>query len=339
MKIKVKLIGQESSAGRGVGFYHDFLEESLKALPGIQLTDSDPDIVHYTFFDLFHPTLPFAKDKPTVVTVHDLTPLVLPDLYPKGVKGTLKLIRQRLSLAGAKAIITDSHCSKKDLVHYFRLPSSKIYVTPLAADPVYQKNVSQEQLDAISKKYHLPSEFILTVAGGPNPNKNLPFLAEATEELHIPLVIVGGGVVKPLPEGKLHAELRDLAKLKTYNHLILPGFVPTEDLSAIYRLATLYCQPALYEGFGLPLLEAMICGCLIVSSNTSSLPEIYPDKSITFNPKSKSSLLKALEKALNLTDHQKQHYIRASQHKSFDFSWSKTARMTEAVYQRVLGRN
>lgn len=336
MPIKVKLIGQKSSSGRGVGYYRDFLERSLNSLPDIDLVNTGEDIDHYTFFDLFYPTLPFHKSKPTVVTVHDLTPLVLSELYPKGIKGTFNLIHQRLSLMNVQAIITDSHCSKKDLSLLFHLSEDKIFAIPLASDPEYQKHVSEETLKTVAGKYNLPSEFILTVAGGPNPNKNLPALAEACSELHIPLVIVGGGVAKKLPDGPVHPELRDLVKLQTYRHVMILGFVPTPDLSAIYRLSNLYCQPSLYEGFGLPLLEAMNTGTLVVSSNKSSLPEIYSDKTITFNPSSVGSMVKALEKALNLTDHQKQHYIRAAQHKAYDFSWDLTARATLSVYKRVL---
>src|SRR5258708_1250904 len=145
--VKVRLIGQLSSSKRGVGVYYDSLRSSLKNQSGIYLTDADPDVVHYTFFDLFYPTLPFVKDKPTVVTIHDLTPLVLSNLYPKGIKGFFNLVLQRVSLFNVSAVITDSNCSKEDISRIFRLPKRKIFVTSLAVDPAYQKSVQKKFLN------------------------------------------------------------------------------------------------------------------------------------------------------------------------------------------------
>lgn len=333
--MKVKLIGQASSKGRGVGFYHEFLKKTLSTLPEIELVNQNQDLVHYTFYDLFFHTLPFKKEIPTVVTIHDLTPLVLPQLYPRGIKGNLNLFLQRLSLKNIAAVITDSDNSKKDLVDYFHLNENKVFVTPLAVDPIFKKTLSRLKLKQIAKKYRLPADFVLTVTAGPNPNKNLPLLAKATNELHIPLVIVGGGMLQKVTN---HAELKDLKALRTYKHIITPSFIPTEDLLGFYKLADVYSQSSLYEGFGLPLLEAMTAGCLCISSNTSSLPEIYPKKTITFNPYHYHDLLSSLEKALNLKDHFRQTYVRALQHKASDYAWLKTAQKTLAVYNQVLNQ-
>ncbi len=336
--MKVHLIGQPSSQNRGVGFYHQFLSQSLGRLPEIQLVDDNPDLVHFTFFDLFYPTLPFYKNYPTVVTIHDLTPLVLSRLYPKGIRSSLNLLRQRLSLTNIRAIITDSQNSKRDLIRLLKIDPSIIFSVPLAVDPIYTRSITKNQIKDVAKRYHLPHEFVLTVAGGPNPNKNLPALSEATQALHIPLVMVGGGLAQPLPKGKVHAELRDLQRIHTYHHVVLPGFVPSDDLLAFYKLASVYCQPSFYEGFGLPILEAMTAGCLVISSNTSSLPEIYPSHTLTFNPYHPVELRQALETSLNLKDLPRQHYIRAGQQRAADFSWGKTAQFTLEVYKQILGK-
>jgi glycosyltransferase involved in cell wall biosynthesis len=333
-KIKVFLNSGDHSKGRGVGFYADNLAKALDKVSEVTLTNKNPDIIHYPFFDLFYPTLPLKKEKPTIVTIHDLTPLVLSGRYPKGIRGTLNLARQWLSLQSVSAIITDSISSKNDIEKLMRIPAEKIFVTPLAIDPIYKKEISEDKLKEVKKRLHLPNKFILTVAGGPNPNKNLPSLAEVTDRLDIPLVIVGKGMLQEVKE-PVHPELIDMVRLKVYKHLILPGFVSNEDLSALYRLASLYVQPSLYEGFGLPLLEAMTAGCLVASSNTSSLPEIYHENALIFNPRKLSSMEKAIKKALTLSPKAKQLKIEEAKAKANTFTWSKTAKATLLVYNRV----
>ncbi len=333
-EIKVFLNSGGHSFGRGVGVYAEHLAKALSKLSEIRLTETDPDIIHYPFFDPFYLTLPLKKEKPTVVTIHDLTPLVMSARYPKGVRGTVNLFRQWLSLRSVSAVITDSENSKKDIIRIFRFPAEKIFVIPLAVDDFYKKEPTAKKLAEVKKRYSLPDRFVLTVAGGPNPNKNLPSLAEVTDRLDIPLVIVGKGmlqkVVKPV-----HSELIDLVRLQVYNNVLYPGFIPTEDLCALYHLASLYVQPSFYEGFGLPLLEAMTAGCLIASSKTSSLPEIYPPRTIVFNPKKLNSMEKAIQKALNLKPQQKLKKIQEAKKRAADFSWTKTAQATLLVYQAL----
>ena len=336
-KINVFLDSGSHSQGRGVGFYTDNLSRALAKLPEISLTEVDPDLIHYPFFDLFYHTLPIKKTKPTIVSIHDVTPLVMSGRYPKGIRGSLNLARQWLALQSVSAVITDSENSKTDIEKYLRVPKEKIFVTPLAVDSLYSKEIPKEKLTEVKKRLDLPGKFILTVAGGPNPNKNLPSLAEVTDRLGIPLVIVGKGMLQEVRE-PVHPELIDMVRLKVYKHLILPGFVSNDDLSALYRLATLYVQPSLYEGFGLPLLEAMTAGCLIASSNSGSLPEIYHENAITFYPRKLSSIEKAIKKALNLSPKVRQTQIAEAKVKATTFSWQKTATATLQVYQKILGR-
>ncbi|NCP47331.1 hypothetical protein COT86_03560 [Candidatus Collierbacteria bacterium CG10_big_fil_rev_8_21_14_0_10_43_36] len=333
--IRIYIAGSDHSSGRGVGVYADHLIQSLGKLSGIMLTDKDPDIIHYPFFDLFYPTLPLKKEKPTIVTIHDLTPLVMADRYPKGIRGTIKLLLQWYSLRSVSAIITDSENSKKDIEKYFRISPHKIFVTPLAVDDDYRQGPSAAKLKVVKSKYHLPDKFILTLAAGPNPNKNLPSLAEVTDRLGIPLVIVGKGMLKEVVK-PVHPELIDLVRLQVYNHVLYPGFVSNEDFNAMFHLTSLYVQPSYYEGFGLPLLEAMTSGCLIASSNTSSLPEVYHDEAITFNPRKLKSMEKAIGKALKLSPSAKAKQISLAKEKAKTFSWSKTAKLTEQVYRTVL---
>lgn len=333
--IKVSIPDRGHSSGRGVGYYSEFLKKSLSEQKDIILTDKNPDLIHYPFFDLFYHTLPYKHDRPTVVTLHDVTPLVMSDRYPKGVRSSINLFRQWLSLRNVSAIITDSQNSKEDIQKYLFIKPEKIYVTPLACDPGYKDTPTQKQLLEVKKKYNLPDKFILTVPGGPDPNKNIPSLAEVTERLGVPLVAVGSSFLQKV-QHPVPPELLDLVRLGVYKHIITPGFVPTNEVNAMYHLASLYASTSLYEGFGLPLLQAMATGCLFVSSRTSSLPEIYHEGAITCNPKSLKSIEKAVKKALNLTPTQKRELIAAAKAKAAEFTWKKTADMTMDVYKKIL---
>ena len=298
-KIKVSIVGGGHSSGRGVGVYAENLSRALAKLPEIKLTDQAPDLIHFPFFDIFYATLRSRQAKPVVVTVHDLTPLVMSDRYPKGILSTINLFRQWLALRNVSAIITDSENSKKDIVSYYRISPEKVFVTPLAVADDYKKQPSASELAGVKKKYHLPEKFILVLASGPDPNKNLPSLAEVTDRLGLPLVIAGN-VLREV-ESPVPPELIDVVRLKVYNHIIYPGRIPNEEFNALLHLASLYVHPSYYEGFGIPLLEAMTAGCLVATSKTSSSPEIYHEGAITFNPHKISSIQKAIELCITIT--------------------------------------
>ena len=335
-KIKVNLSIDSHSTGRGIGFYAHNLKKALAKVPDLELTDQHPDLIHYPYFDLFYPTLKITHT-PTIVTLHDLTPLVLSSLYPKGLKGSINLWRQSLALKKATAIITDSQNSKIDIINYLHIPSQKIHVIPLAVDPIYSTKLAPKQLSQIKQKYSLPDKFVLYV-GGVNPNKNLPRLIQACLDLNLKLILVGSEFTQPLSL-PVHPELKDLQiiqkSIQQHDSIHAPGFVSNEDLVGIYQLASVYCQPSLYEGFGLPLLEAMTAGCPIISSHSSSLPEIYPANTITFDPENQLSLNKALEAVLKLSPKQKLTLVKLGQARAKDFSWAKTAELTTKVYRSI----
>jgi len=343
--LRVHIPTDSHSTGRGIGFYTSNLIDALKKIKDIKLVDTQPDLIHYPYFDLFYPTLNPPKNIPSIVTIHDVTPLVLSRFYPKGIKGRFNLFKQKQALKRVTAVITDSNNSRQDIIKHLRVPENKIHVTPLAVDPFYSKPVSSKAISEVKAKYSLPDVFLLYV-GGVNPNKNLPRLITAATKLNLPLVLVGSEFTRPTPpisslKAKLglqsvHPELKDLRfikhSLETNPLLHALGFVSNQDLSAIYRLALAYCQPSLYEGFGLPVLEAMSAGCLIVGSNQSSLPEIYPPQAITFDPKSTQSMLNALKKVIGLKPKDRETLIKLGLERSKDFSWDATARLTATVY-------
>ena len=158
------------NAHRGVGAYTRLLIEQLQQSDKLQLYTSGVgvppgvkiDLVHYPFFDLFFPTLPFFKKTKTVVTVHDVIPLKFPDHYRPGKKGSLNLIRQSLAVRKADAIITDSESSKSDIHHFLKISNSKIFTIPLAANPELKKT-DRETTRQVMTELDMPSDYILYV--------------------------------------------------------------------------------------------------------------------------------------------------------------------------------
>jgi len=319
----------------------DFRAENWKLLPCRQAGKTEKyDLFHYPYFDLFYTTLPIKKPAKTVVTVHDVIPLIFPDHYPPGIKGKIRFEIQRFSLRSASAVITDSENSKKDIINYLGYPSKNIYVIYLAPGDYLKPEGNQNILDEARKKYHLPKRFVLYV-GDINYNKNIPGLVKACAKIKIPLVIVGRQAVQKDID-RTHIENRDLVWLQDYHRklitdnrrLILTGFVPQEELPAIYSLASVYCQPSFYEGFGIPVLEAMACGCPVASSNTSSLPEICGDAALIFDPNDYNGIGRALMKVLGDSILRK-NLINKGYEQTKKFSWGRTARETIEIYRKV----
>jgi len=338
---------------RGVGTYTNQLVESLKSLNipnfSFQLIEGggiikDCDLIHYPFFDPFFLTLPLKKEKPTVVTIHDVTPLIFPEHYPPGIRGTIKFQIQKFSLKGTKAVITDSENSKKDIFKYLNYPKEKIYVIPLAPGKEFKPITNHQSLTTIKRKYCLPSQFVLFV-GDVNYNKNIPglikafsrFLLQTSEHSSrssFKLVLVGKAFLdESLKEAKEILQL--INSLKLSKKVVRLGWIPTEDLVGIYNLATVYCQPSFYEGFGLPVLEAMACGCPVVVANTSSLPEICGGATVLVDPYNINDIAIGIKKILcdiSIYDMLRKKGLKWVK----NFSWKKVVQKTYEVYQKVV---
>lgn len=330
---------------RGIGFYLNHLRDSLvEHYPkniyhffsrGEKLFKTI-DIVHYPYFEPFFLTLPFLKRYKTVVTVHDLTPFVFPEDFPPGKKGRLKWQIQKYNLRRSEAIIADSQCSKKDIQRFCQIDEKRIHVVYLAAGEEF-KEIPANDVAEIKKKYNLSSEFALYV-GDVTWNKNLPRLVRACIQIKKPLVMVGKALIDPV-ENKNNPWTKDLAKtqeLVKNNPLIrLLGFVPNEDLIALYNAATVFVMPSLYEGFGLPVLEAMASGCPVVTTREGSLPEVAGDAAVYVDAHNIDSIGKGILEVMVNKNLQKQMsgkgFLQASK-----FSWEKTVKETMGVYEKVL---
>jgi glycosyltransferase involved in cell wall biosynthesis len=271
-------------AGRGIGFYTKHLLAELKKLD-VEIQEFSTlneinlaDLIHFPFFDISRRSLQWKYTLPTIVTIHDLIPVKFYEHYPLGVKSGLNWQWQKRAIKNIDQIITDSECSKKDIIELLKIPEDKIKVVSLAAASGFRVINDQKILKAIKQKYNLPEKFGLYV-GDVNWNKNLTGLANSCLSADLDLVVIGKGFSY---QGDLNHP--ELAELKQFRQIVEGksnvhqlGFVETEDLVAIMNLATIYLQLSRYEGFGLPILEAQACGVPVIASNRSSLPEVAGD--------------------------------------------------------------
>lgn len=330
---------------RGVGFYSLNLFKALcklndnnqYILKKEKSSGLEADLIHYPYFDPFFLTLPLIKTRPTVVTVHDLIPLKFPKHFKAGFKGKIKWSIQKFSLKQVKAIITVSESSKKEIIEIIGFPKKRIFPIHLAASEEYKKLEIRNWQLKIRKRLHLPKTFLLYV-GDINWNKNIKGLIEAfkivkNKNNELKLILTGPAFANNnLKELK---EIKNLIKkLKLENETRLLGFIPTIDLVKIYNLATLYIQPSFYEGFGLPVLEALSCGCPVLCSNQASLAEVGGRAVEYFNPNNKNEFIKKLVDLIANKEKLKALSVLGLR-QAEKFSWRKTALKTRKVYEKV----
>lgn len=332
-----------ANAIRGIGRYTRELVSGLRALSTEHTfyTSQDQstgkiDLIHYPFFDLFFPTLPLRKRTKTIVTVHDVIPLLFPKHYPPGIRGSLGLLHQKVSLRSVAHIITDSESSKRDIIEHLRWRSEHISVVPLAASPLIARPTTAV-CEKVRKSYGLPKHFTLYV-GDINYNKNIPFLLSAIQKVpRLSLVLVGKAFHNiAVPEGRaIQDAIRTFQLEKKVRIIDSLGPDAMTELSAIYALATVYVQPSLYEGFGLPVLEAMQAKTPVVCARAGSLPEVAGDAAQYFHPMEEESLVAALQRVLRYTKLQRASMVKKGIAQAAQFSWQRTAQETLAVYMKV----
>ena len=292
------------------------------------------DVVHYPYFDLFFNTLPIKKKTSRVVTIHDVIPLVFPKHFPSGIKGNINLLLQKQALKNVDAIICDSNTSKKDIIEILAMPEDKIHVIYLSAGKEFKPISDKNLLSTVAKKYDLPQEFVLYV-GDINWSKNIPNLLKAVKRANVNLVMIGEALTdKSLPETKSINNL--ISELKIENRVLKTGYVKGDDLVAIYNLAPLTVLPSFYEGFGLPVLESMVCGTPVICSNVASLAEIGKDAAVFCDPTDPSDISKKIDATLKLTTTQKEKASKKLINHANKFSWEKVAQETIKIYGSLL---
>jgi len=273
--------------------------------------------------------IPYRVKTPTkIVTIHDLA-YFLPEFNAYPMEDTLYMKKMiRSSCKRADKIIAVSENTKRDIVNILKIDKAKIQVVYEAADPKYKSIKSENRLEEVRNQYRLPEDFIL-FTGGISPRKNLLRLVKAFNGISnkIPhhLVITGG-------KGWKNKEIiRAMDKNKKILRL---GFVEDEDMPALYNLADLYVYPSLYEGFGLPILEAQACGCPVICSNTSSIPEVGRESVTYFDPINIVELQKKIIRLVG-NDRLRSNLVRKGMKNTKEFSWDKSARELLEICSKV----
>jgi glycosyltransferase involved in cell wall biosynthesis len=291
-----------------------------------------------TRMDLLHSmafVTPLISPWPTVVTVYDLSFVHYPAAFPAARRTYLRLLAQ-LSCRRAGRVIAISESTRRDIVKQWGLPASKITVAYPGVGERFQP-LPADQVAAFRARHKLPETFILHV-GTLQPRKNLVRLIQAYRQLQtdVKLALVGG-------KGWLYQEILDeIERLNLQNDVIMPGYVPADELPLWYNAAAALAYPSLYEGFGFPVVEAMACGTPVVTSNVSSMPEAAGtgDKraALLVDPHDTGALVDALDRIL-VDRALREELQNKGLKQSARFTWQQTAAATVAAYQHVLGQN
>ena len=285
---------------------------------------------------LFNPTdsIPlFARCK-KIMTFHDAAWYVFPQFHPRTVVYYVKLIMP-MYLRRSDVVISVSNRAKQDIGIYTGTDLRKVKTIYLAADKGFSQTPDESMLKAIRAKYSLPERFILNV-GHIYPSKNPKNILRAYAKLRgkIPHKLVMAGGMR----WKYADELKPLEEYALHDDVVFLGLVPHEDLPAIYRMADLFLFPSKYESCPVALLEAMACGCPVVSSPVGGIPEVAGDAAILVDPNDPEAIAEAVYRVL--TDEQlRQELSRRSLEQSKHFTWEKCARETLALFESVSDGN
>lgn len=286
-----------------------------------------PDLVHFPHFNV-----PIFFKFPFVVTIHDLILTKYPSrrattLSP--IKYFMKNILYRIIISHAvkysKAIIAVSEFTKKDIIDFFRISDKKVFVT---YEGVSRALAINNENSNVLENLNIKKDFLFYV-GNAYPHKNLEFLISSFNKFknleNYELVLVG-------KEDYFYKRLKTFVKDGNFKNIIFAGFVDDENLSVLYKKCSAYIFPSLCEGFGLPPLEAMTNGAIVLSSNYSCLPEILKDSAIYFDPKDANDFIIKLEKILSNGPLKEELRIK-SQELLKNYSWEKMAEQTLEIYK------
>jgi glycosyltransferase involved in cell wall biosynthesis len=282
--------------------------------------------------DVFHATehlLPRLKKTRSVFTLHDLIFQFDPDSHKPLNIAFLKTLMPRF-LKTADAIIAVSENSKRDAINLYGIPADKIHVIYEGVDPKFTPITDPDRLSHVRSKYHLPDRFILHV-GTIEPRKNLPLLFEVAAQTKEHVVVAGklGWLTDPI--------LAKVKELGVEDHVTFTGFVDDDDLPAVISAADVLAMPSKYEGFGLPILEAMACGTPVVASNAASLPEVGGDAALYAWHDDVRSWISLLTLALDESELRSALRERGLR-QAAKFRWETMAQQTLQVYRTVMER-
>lgn len=297
-----------------------------------------PNALNELHADLYH--IPqngigfdFDTEIPTIITIHDLIPYIMPETVGTGyLERFLRDIPNIIS--NSCGILTVSECSKKDILRFFNFyPEDKIFVTPLAANKLFKPLAKNNCKLYVKHNFGVKDPYILYI-GGFSLRKNVLGLIKAFSQVYKDL----NKPYKLLLGGRLKDEGEKLFTFVNENNLqdkvIFCGYLEDEILPILYSGCDAFVYPSLYEGFGLPPLEAMSCKAPVITSNLTSIPEVTGDNAILINPYNINELEKALVTLLN-DETLKKSLSEKGYLKSLEFTWTKTAQNTLDAYRKL----
>jgi glycosyltransferase involved in cell wall biosynthesis len=264
---------------------------------------------------------------PAVVTIHDTMVFRFPQLFRPWHRHYARVMLPRLARAAA-LVITGSQATRADLIEHLGVAPDRIAVVPYGVDIRFAPLAADSpEARAVVARYHLPPNFILAV-GAIEPRKNLPRILDAVRQLNGRAATAGVTLVHAGPEGWAHDVPREAARFL--------GYVPAADLRVLYGLARAFVYPSLWEGFGFPVIEAMACGCPVITSDVSALPEVAGGAALLVDPTATEQLAAAIARVW-ADEGLRRDLVARGRARAAGFTWQRTARETVAVYERVAG--
>lgn len=294
-----------------------------------QLAKTKPDVI----FSPTHYIPRFIKVK-RVPVIFDLSYLHFPSMFKKD--DLYKLTNwTKYSILNSSHLVTISESTKKDLVNSYKIPANKITV----AYPGYDESIfkivrDEDKTDRILKKYQISGEYIIYI-GTVQPRKNILRLIRSFKKIENLKLVIVGKIRGQGKQGWMNEEiLEEPRKLGIQNKVLFTDFVPTEELPYLISASKAFILPSLWEGFGIPVVEAMACGVPVVTSNISSLPEVVGDAGLLVNPESETQIEQAIRL---LTTDKKLHYklSKKALEQAKKFSWQKMAEDVIKVLEEV----
>jgi len=288
--------------------------------------------------DLFHATHyvipPLARAR-AVVTIHDIIHVLYPQFLPSRAALLYARVMIRRALRRADRIITVSYNSKRDLVDYFGIAPARVEVIYNGVAGRFRSDLPRAERDRVAAKYGLPRPYLLFL-GGEKPHKNvrnvLRAFAEARRARALPHALVLAG---PMPKNRSRVEAL-IAALDLGQRVVRPGVVPEEDLPGLFAGAEAFLYPTLYEGFGLPVAEAMACGVPVLTSSTSALQEIAGGYAYLVDPMDVDAIARGIVD-LATDPGRRAEFAELGRRRAADFSWDHAAEQTLKVYADALG--
>lgn len=281
-----------------------------------------------------HYVLPALTRCPSVVTIHDCIHLMFPQYLPNRLAAPYARSSMWVATRKAHRILTVSEASKRDILRFFDIPPERITVVYNAIDDRFLAPPDEEHIERVRQRYQLDHPFALYV-GNIKPHKNVDRLIDAfgrarrhgLEDLR--LIVIGDELSKyPALRQAVHRHRLD-------KHVRFFGFQPIETLSVFYRLARVFVFPSLYEGFGLPPLEAMACGTPVVTSNVSSLPEVCGDAALLMDPMDPDAIAAGIVRA-TCDETLRDELVCKGRARARQFSWAESVRRIHGIYMEVL---